>query len=323
MNTNLVILTTLALSAVALSGCTSSDAGSDSMGNACPDDIEVVTLGSSTVKPLAEVWAEQVLSLECPLDVSVSGGGSSKGASDFCADFVDIGHMSRDLRDSDRAKCADSGRSLVQWKIALDALSVVVQKNDANAAIADLTTDELFTIFGENGAQNWNDVRAGFPDAQITLCYPDDASGTFGYFQEEIMETGDDQVEPFKSGGRHQQSANDEDLVNCLEGDEYAIGFFGFSYYDASRSTMRAIAIENEDGDFVKPEIETVADGSYNPLGRYLYMLTEQAPKESVMHYLEYILDEGQAPSVVERAGFISLDAPTLNAMRNQYAALG
>lgn len=285
------------------------------------DDNTVVSLGSSTVRPLAEVWAEQVLALDTPLDVSVSGGGSSKGASEFCAGSIDVGHMSRDLRESDREKCADAGRSIVQWKVALDALSVVVKNDGANAIIDDLTMDELRSIFGETGATTWSDVRADFPAEEIVLCYPDDASGTFGYFQEEIMEK-DDAVEPFKSGGVHQQSAEDEVIVDCLKGNEFAIGFFGFSYYDGARSILRAIAIENSQGNFVKPEISTAVDGTYEPLSRYLFMVTENAPKDAVKVYLDFIFDEGQLPALVESAGFISLDASTLSAMRAQYVAL-
>lgn len=316
MNTHLTILTTLALSALALSGCTSGTNGGI-------DDRTIVAEGSSTVRPLAEVWAEQVLALDTPLDVSVAGGGSTHGATAFCNGLVDVGHMSRDLRDSDREKCTSSGRSLVQWKVALDALSVVVKQDDANSFIQDLTMAELKDIFDAEGSTSWDQVRDGFPAEPITLCYPDDASGTFGYFQEEIMENDDGSVAEFKTGSPHQQSAEDEQLVDCLKGNRYAIGYFGFSYYDGSRSTMRAIALENDDGDFVKPEIETAVDGSYNPLSRYLYILTEQDPKPAVRAYLEYILGEGQAPAVVESAGFISLDAGTLNAMRNQYENLG
>lgn len=315
MNTNLAILTTLAIAAVALSGCTSGTDGG-------LDDNTIVAEGSSTVRPLAEVWAEQVLALETPLDVSVAGGGSTHGATAFCNGLTDVGHMSRDLRDSDREKCTASGRSLVQWKIALDALSVVVQQNDANAMIEDLTIEELRDIFSATGSATWDQVREGFPAEEIVLCYPDDASGTFGYFQEEVMET-DDGVEEFKTGSPHQQSAEDEVLVDCLKGDEYAIGFFGFSYYDGARNTLRAIAIENGDGEFVKPEIATAVDGSYEPLSRYLYMLTEQAPKDAVKVYLQYILDEGQDPAIMESAGFISLDPQTLGAMRTQYENLG
>ncbi len=309
MNTKLTLLTTVALTALALSGCTTDS------------DRTIVAEGSSTVKPLATVWAEEVLALDNPLDVSVAGGGSTHGATAFCNGLTDIGHMSRDLRDSDREKCDKSGRELVQWKIALDALSVVMQKDNANIAIDDLSVDELRDVFAKDGASKWSDVRSEFPNETIVLCFPDDASGTFGYFEEEIMEHGDTVAE-FKRGSPHQQSAEDEVLVDCLKGNEYAVGFFGFSYYDSARSTLRAIAIENDDGDFVKPEITTAVDGSYNPLSRFLYMLTEQAPKQAVKDYLEYVLDEGQDPALMEKAGFISLDPTTLNQMRAQYANL-
>ena len=200
----------------------------------------------------------------------------------------------------------------------LDALSVVMS-GDSPSVIDDLTLAELQKVFGDTasgGVTNWMDVRAGFPDAGITLCFPDDASGTFGYFSEEIM---DDGGVAFKRGAPHQQSAEDEVLVRCLEDNDHAIGFFGFSYYDSSRSSLRAIAIQNDDGDFVYPEIATAVDGSYNPLSRYLYMVTDQAPKQAVKDYFGYIFAEGQDPQLVESAGFISLDRATLNQMRVQY----
>lgn len=71
--------------------------------NMCPPGGEIMIAGSSTVRPVAELWAEHYMEM-CPTTViSVEGGGSSNGAGRVCGDEsrgapVEIGNMSRNWK---------------------------------------------------------------------------------------------------------------------------------------------------------------------------------------------------------------------------------
>ena len=61
-------------------------------------------------------------------------------------------------------------------------------------------------------------------------------------------------------------------LVNTVTGDEAAVGYFGYAYYQENLVTLTALPVKNSDGDFVAPDATTVRDAPYNPLSRPLFM---------------------------------------------------
>ncbi|MGB1696789.1 MAG: PstS family phosphate ABC transporter substrate-binding protein [Thermoplasmatota archaeon] len=296
MNTKL-LLTVASLCALAISGCVSSET--------------IIQEGSSTVEPLAKVWANEVAAQG--LDVIVDGGGSGHGGKGICTGELTIGDMSRAMKTSEKELCAQNGITPLVWKVALDALSVVTSKG---SFVDDLTVDQLADIFGNPEVTHWDQVDAGFPSTAISLCFPDAGSGTYDYFLEEVLEDHEFNYkteQQVASGATHLQSANDEQIVNCVKDNDNAIAFFGFSYYDSNRATLDAVNIGG-----VSPSIANVVSGAYSPLGRYLYMVTSSELSAPVVEYFAYALNEGQAESLMVGAGFIPLDGPTLTEMREQ-----
>ncbi len=297
MNT-LSITAIFAIVAVALSGCTS------------PPSISQE--GSSTVLPLAEIWAED-FGLRTGTIVSVAGGGSGHGASGLCGRELDLGDMSRAMTDSEKEACRANGIEPAEWKVAFDGLSVVVSK--ANGFVTDLSVDQLFQIF-TGGAAAWSDVTPvieGAPDTAITLCIPDNESGTYEYFLEEILE-GHDATADFAS--KAQQSADDNILVSCIAGDDAAIGFFGFAYVGSNADKVKPVAING-----IHPTPQTIEDGSYSPLSRPLYIYTASDIQGPVYDYIRYIMtDDGQA--LVPEVGYVKLSSTVQQAMLAQLDAL-
>ncbi len=293
----LPIATAIALTIVALSGCTS------------PETISQE--GSSTVLPLAEVWAEDFGGRTGSI-VNVAGGGSGHGAKGLCNGELDLGDMSRAMKDSEKETCRANGIEPVEWKVAFDGLSVVVNKG--NTFATDLSVDQLFQIFSGQAA-TWNAVSpsiAGAPSGAIKLCIPDNESGTYEYFFEEILEARDETA-GFPS--RAQQSADDNVLVSCIAGDNNAIGFFGFAYVASNADKVKPVAIEG-----VMPTPETIEDGSYSPLSRPLYIYTANDISGPVYDYVEYILTAGQA--LVPTVGYVKLSSTVQQQMLSQLEAL-
>lgn len=292
MNT-LAILSTLTLVGIALSGCT----GTETLSQA----------GSSTVLPLAEVWAEEWGTAN-GIQINVAGGGSGAGASGLCAGELDLGDMSRAMKDSEKETCRANGIEPVQWKVAFDGISVVT--SNKNTFVTGLTVAELASIF-KGDARNWNEVDPEFPNKSIHLCYPDSDSGTYEYFNEEILGKG---VSP-RTGSGVQQSPDDNIIVSCLESDANAIGYFGYAYYVENKGSLKLVSVDG-----IKPSSTTIADGSYSPLGRPIYIYTDGVPAggTTLCGYLEYVFANGQ--DLVSSVGYVPLDAGTLGAMKTQLA---
>ena len=127
--------------------------------------------GSSTVFPLAELWAKQYMAM-CPgITITVESGGSSTGASRVCASDknggtpVDIGDMSRHWFEKEAVaspngylyQCVigEGSRSVIQMDVAIDGLSIAAAKNGTAASciqkIGGLTTDQLRWIYTNYG----------------------------------------------------------------------------------------------------------------------------------------------------------------------------
>lgn len=274
-----------------------------------PGELEIVQgqlqqAGSSTVLPVAEAWAEELAPFG--LQVVVSGGGSGAGASKLCAGEIDIGDMSRELKASEVEDCRANGVEPVVWEVAFDGLTVVVPHG--NAWVDFLTVAELAHIWrSDDPARTWADVREGWPAERIRLFGPDSDSGTYEYFNEVIL----DEKAPRSD---YTPSADDNVLVEGVASSTYAIGHFGYAYFVENEGRLRAVPIQAEDaGEAVAPSPETIADGSYAPLSRPLFMVTDGEPEPGtpIHSYFLYGLTEGQA--LVSEVGYIALDQATLD----------
>lgn len=278
----------------------------------------VVIDGSSTVAPNTEVAAE-LFGNEFPdVRVSVGVSGTGGGFEKFCNGETDISEASRKIKDEEAERCAANGIDFVELGIANDGLAVVVHPDNDFATC--LTVDEVSSMWrAENPVTNWKDVRAGFPDLAITLYGPGTDSGTFDFFTEEIN----------GEGGSINPAYNDigEDDNAAVLGVAGAVGnsaFIPLSFVDHAAGQVVALEIENEAGDCVAPSLPAVMDGSYNPLGRqlFLYPSGDALKKPEVLAFLEFYITNQQ--TVAETAGFIPLtDEQSAEANARLQALLG
>lgn len=311
------IITVTAIAAMALAGCTTTSPGGggdvDIYGSNTGGTIKngvIEQRGSSTVFPLAELWAEDFGTTR-QIAINVAGGGSGAGASGLCAKEIDLGDMSRAMKDSEKQTCRSNGVEPVEWKVAFDGLSVVVDKD--NTFVQDLSIVQLKSIFvGEDHVTTWNEVDPAFPDTPIRLCYPDSDSGTYEYFNEEVLGHEFETVGP-RTGGGVQQSPDDNVLVNCLSSDVNAIGYFGYAYVIENLDKVRAIKVEG-----VAPTDDTIADGSYAPLSRPIYIYTNGIPQGILRDYFAYAYHPDGGQFLVPETGYVPLDEGTRTAMLAQ-----
>jgi phosphate transport system substrate-binding protein len=135
---------------------------------------------------------------------------------------------------------------------------------------------------------------------EIELYGPGPDSGTFDYFTEVILgETG-------RSRTDYVPSENDLDLVEGVASQPNALGYFGYAYYEADAHRLRAVAVDAGNG-CVTPTPETIANGSYAPLSRplYLYVNRDRLERPEVREFLRFALNE--AEDVVRTVGYVPL----------------
>jgi phosphate transport system substrate-binding protein len=257
---------------------------------------DIVTAGSSTVFPLSERMAERFQDEGYADNITIDSIGSGAGFERFCvAGETDISNASRPIKDSEVESCQSIGREPVEFRVGTDALAVTVsQENDF---VDDVTMEELALIFGP--AETWADVRSDWPAEPILRYIPGTDSGTFDFFVEEVF--AEDEV-PILSASNTQLSEDDNILVQGIIGSPYAVGFFGYAYYNENQDTLRVLSIEG-----VEPTLETVDSAEY-PLARPLFIYSDPTILQSkpqvadfISFYLtfanEEILDVGYFPA--------------------------
>jgi phosphate transport system substrate-binding protein len=241
--------------------------------------------GSSTVFPVTQAVAEEFYIENRSARVNVSVSGTGGGFKRFTVGETDISNASRRMKDSEAAAAAENGVDFIEMRVATDGLSVVV--NLENDFIDCLTVEELKAVWAPGSdIDNWNQVRASFPDQKLRLYGPDPDSGTFDYFTEEIM--GESQV----SRSDYTASADDNVLVQGVGGDRNALGYFGYAYYTENASKLRAIAIDNGEG-CVEPTVATIEAGDYAPLSRPLFIYVNRASlaRPVVAEFIRFYMD--------------------------------
>lgn len=252
--------------------------------------------GSSTLGPLTEVAIEDFAAVAPNVRITNGISGSGGGFSRFAKGEIVISNASREIKAEEAEACAANGIEWFKFDMALDGITVVVSSE--NDFIEDLTVDELASLWSEDGGvTNWSDVREGFPEEPVQLYGPGTASGTFDFFKEEILGKERNMRTDFTP------SEDDNVLVQGVAGSPYALGFFGYSYYEENQDTLKAVAVDG-----VAPSIETIGSGEYSPLGRTLFIYVNAGELQSRPEVQEFVKYFGaMGGEIAPVADFIAL----------------
>jgi phosphate transport system substrate-binding protein len=255
--------------------------------------------GSSTLGPLTEAAIEEFAAIAPDVRITNGVSGSGGGFERFVNGEIVISNASREINDDEAAIAVENGIPWYRFDMAYDGITVVVSAE--NDFVEDLTVEELARIWSaDGGVTTWADVRPEWPAENIELYGPGTASGTFDYFNEEILGEAEVRTD-------YTPSEDDNVLVQGVAGSANALGYFGFSYYEENQDSLKAVAIDAGSG-AIAPTIESIADGSYQPLGRTLYIYvnaTELQNRPEVQEFVKFYAATSDeiAPSV----GYIAL----------------
>ncbi|MFD1864072.1 PstS family phosphate ABC transporter substrate-binding protein [Planococcus chinensis] len=251
--------------------------------------------GSSTVAPIMEGIVEEYAAEEPGVQVTVGVSGTGGGFEKFIQGETDFSNASRPIKDEEKASLEEAGIDYTEFLLAYDGLTVVVSKD--NDWVEDLTVEDLKKMWIEDGTtKKWSDINPEWPDEEIVFYSPGTDSGTYDYFNEVILEE-----EDLVSNAT--LSEDDNVLVQGIQADPNAIGFFGYAYYLANQDTLKAVKIGG-----VEPNNETIETGEYAPLSRPLFTYASNkalAENEAAYNFMKYTLEN--AGEMAESVGYVAL----------------
>jgi len=257
--------------------------------------------GSSTVFPISEAYAEEFqIQKRGKVRVTVGVSGTGGGFKKFCRGETDIANASRPITAEEMEICRKAGIKYMELPIAFDALTVVI--NPKNTWAKTLTIAELRKMW-EPAAQgritNWKQIRSGFPDEKLMLFGPGADSGTFDYFTEAVN------GKAKASRGDFTASEDDNTLVQGVENNKGALGYFGFAYYAAHKDKMTAVAVDAGKGP-VLPSLENVTNATYTPLSRplFIYVRDTAASRPEIKEFVQFLMSRGD---LVAEVGYLPL----------------
>jgi phosphate transport system substrate-binding protein len=307
---------------VGIAGCTQSGGnGSDDGsgdGGGLSGTIDIA--GSSTVFPLATAMGERFQEQHSEVNINLQSTGSGGGfANHFCPGRTEFNNASRPIQPAEEEDCSSNGVTPVELTVATDALTVVVN-NEADWVDC-MTVDELREIWSaESAPSTWRDVNDDWPDRELELYGPTDASGTYDYFIEAIIgEEG--------PGHRQDYSATEQDrtIIQSVEGSAGAIGYMGYAYYSQNTDRVKALGVDDGDG-CVEPSLETARTGEYTPLARplFTYAKREALAEEHVAEFARFWLENATSQEIVaDEVGYVPLsEADQSEAMERLESAI-
>lgn len=240
-------------------------------------DHELTITGSTSVGPFAEQLAEIYEHDHPGNKINIQALGSSAGIQAAANGTVEIGMSSRHLE-------PDEAEQLEAYEIARDALAVIVHPSNP---IAGLTTAQVRALF-TGQISNWRAL--GGEDAPVTLVTREAGSGTYGAFEELVM----DKIPPTPAALR--QGSNGA-VRQIVAGDPHAIGYISLGIVDAS---VKAIAVDG-----ITPSAEAVLADEYHLVRPFLFV-TRKGHQLSPLasDFLDFVLSPAGQQVLVE-AGLI------------------
>ena len=284
-----------AAGAAGIAGCTQNTGGSgeESLSG------QINMSGSSTVYPLAtavgELFTDEYPEVNFNPQSTGSGGGFSN---QFCPGNSDFNNASRPITSEEEDLCAENGVEYHEVNIATDALTVIV--NNDNDWVDCMTVEQLREIWRADGASNWSDVNDDWPDQEINRFGAADTSGTFDYFNEVIL------GEEATHTSDYSATEQDNTILQGVQQDQYAIGYFGFSFYQSNQDAVTAVSLDAGEG-AVEPTLDNAKSGDY-PLARplFTYPRVSSLAEDHIAEFARfYVRQSANTELIADQVGYV------------------
>jgi len=255
--------------------------------------------GSDTLLILSQRWAEEYMKKNPGITIQVTGGGTGTGIAALINGTTDFANASRKMKSEEKAAARAAKHEPVEIPVAMDALSIVVNKSNPVASLSLTQVGKIYSGY----VNNWKQV--GGPDHSIIRYSRESSSGTYSFIKDEVLlgrdYAPDCQTMPGTSA-----------VAEAVARDPWGIGFGGVSYF-AKAADLKILSIKKTEtgpaisplGPDGQPNDSVVYDNSYG-LSRYLFMYAVGQPTGDKKAYSDWILGpEGQA--IVKQVEYIPL----------------
>ncbi|MDX1491782.1 MAG: phosphate ABC transporter substrate-binding protein PstS family protein [Pseudohongiellaceae bacterium] len=276
------------------------------------------SVGSDTLANLMTLWAEEFKREYPNVNIQIQAAGSSTAPPALTEGTSNMGPMSREMKDNEIEAFENKfGYKPTAIPVAIDALAVFVHKDNP---IQGLTIGQVDAIFSSTlrcgyneSISNWGQVGLSGPweRRDIQMFGRNSVSGTYGYFKETALCTGD-----YKNTVNEQPGS--ASVVQSISTSLNGIGYSGLGY---STSSVRALPLaKDESSEFYAATPEDAISGKY-PLARFLYVYVNKEPNKPLAplerEFIKLVLSRtGQ--EVVVKDGYIPLPARVVDAtMKN------
>ncbi len=251
--------------------------------------------GSDTLLPLAQAWAEEFKKKNPGADITVTGGGSGQGITGLINGTCDIADSSRPVKSKEKEQGKAKNVEMTETEVARDGITIVVHPSNP---VKSLTLAQLGDIY-KGKINNWKEL--GGPDLKIVPSGRDTASGTYAYFQEDVLGK-----EKYRADMISTPSNNA--IANNVATQQGGIGYIGVAYATefTKAGKVKEVPVAFKTGEApVPPTPENILGGKY-PISRALYNYTNGAPSGLAKAYLDYVVSpDGQ--KIVKAQGFVTL----------------
>ena len=267
--------------------------------------------GAFALYPMMTVWADEFHKLHPDVEFDVQGGGAGKGMTDTIAGAVDIGMISRSIKDEETAQ------GIFWVSVTKDAVFPIISSENpvAEQILAKGISQEVFNkIYITGEITTWGEV-VGDPSItdEINVFTRSDAAGAA------------EQWSKF-SGGAAQEDLKgigvngEPSILDTVIKDPLGIGYGNLnSIFDlSSGNAVPGIIIPpidiDKNGKADAVEIYTVKEDAFNavangtypsPPARFENLATLGKPDGLTLAFIEWILTDGQ--QFLESAGFVPL----------------
>ncbi len=262
--------------------------GAIPLGNASSDDTQEVSIsgevtvsGSTSVEPVGIALGDEFMAINPDVKFTYQGIGSSAGVTNANDGVTMLGTASREIKDSEKEY------GMTEVELAYDGIAVIA--NTANAAVSDLTVEQVQKIYlGE--ITNWSQV--GGDNQAIVVVSREAGSGTRGAFEEIV---GFEDMLVASATIAEGNGAVKETVV----GNPYAIGYVSFTYVD---DTVKPMLIEG-----AEPTVENVLSGTYPVSRPFMIVYHEDNLSDAAKAFLDFITTD-TAKDIIAEEGAIPLN---------------
>jgi len=229
-------------------------------------------------------------------EISYVGGGSGKGETALVEGRQGIAALSRAMKDDAVAKAKTAGINVTPHKVAVDAVAIWVNKNNASSKI---DVNSLRSIFSCR-AGDWKDVPGSGKTGPIKVFRRNDSSGTTDTFKTLVK------LDAF--GSCVTMLPETADIAAVTSKDENALAYSGLSA-GTDKNKALAVAVDATSTAFL-PTGANVRSFKY-PLSRFLYVYEAggasalAAPEKAL---LAKLLDRSFLDPIVQANEFFTLD---------------